>query len=99
MASSCKCSHGHVHDAFDPYRLMHELYGHLCNAELKTILQNKVVQDTPINIKFRPTQLPCAACLQVNTITSRVSALPAEHHRSASTTWGRSGPSDKGTRT
>jgi hypothetical protein len=28
MASSRKCSHGHVHDEFAQYHLMHELYGH-----------------------------------------------------------------------
>ncbi len=47
------------------------------------MLQHKVVKDAPINIKLPPTQLPCAAYLQVNTIASRVSALPAEHHRKA----------------
>jgi hypothetical protein len=86
---------------------MHELYGHPCDAELKKMLQNKVVKDAPINIKFPPRQLPCPACLQVNTIACRVSVLPAEHHRKATYpgqvlclgSMGSIGPPAKGTRT
>ncbi len=63
-------------------------------AELKHILQNTVVKDAPINIKFPPTPLPCVACLQVNTIASQVPPSTATHRNrvkcSASTTWARS---------
>ena len=72
LATSRKCSHGHVHDEFDQHHLLHELYGHPCDAELKRMLLHKVVKGAPINVKFPPKPLPCAACLQVNTIASQV---------------------------
>jgi hypothetical protein len=39
LPTSLKCSHGHVHDEFDQYHLVHELYDHPCEAELKKMLQ------------------------------------------------------------
>ncbi len=58
-----------------------DLYGHPCDAKLKTILQHNIVKDAPINIKFPPTPLPCAACLQVNTIASQVPPSTATHRK------------------
>ncbi len=54
---------------------------HPCDAELKKMLQHKVVHGALIHVKFPPTQLPCAACLQVNTIAYQVRALPATHRK------------------
>jgi hypothetical protein len=70
-----------VHDEFDEYHLMHELYGHPHDAELKQMLQHKVVKGAPINIRFPPTPLPCATCLQVNTIASQVPPSTATHRK------------------
>ncbi len=83
LATSRKCSHGHVHDEFDYYHLLHQLYRLQCHAELKKMLEHKVVKGAPIHVKFPPTQLPCAACLQVNTIASQVPALTATHRKAA----------------
>jgi hypothetical protein len=70
-----------VHDEFDQYYLLHEMYGHPCDAELKKMLQHKVVKGAPIDIKFQATSLPCAACLQVNTIASQVPSLTVTHRK------------------
>jgi hypothetical protein len=42
-----------------------------CRAE-EDAAEKKVVKGAPINVKFPLTPLPCAACLQVNTIASQV---------------------------
>jgi hypothetical protein len=83
LATTRKCSHGHVHDEFAQYHLLHEVYGPPCNADLKRMLQHKVVKGALIIVKFPPKPFPCAACLQVNTIASRVLAQAATHIKAA----------------
>jgi hypothetical protein len=80
-ATSRKCSHSHVHNEFDEYHLLHELYGHPCDALLKRMLTHNVVKGAPINVKFPPKPLPCAACRQVNTIASQVQPSIATHRK------------------
>jgi hypothetical protein len=45
------------------------------------MLLHKVGKGVPINVKFPPKPLPCAACLQVNTIASQVPPSTATHRK------------------
>jgi hypothetical protein len=70
LATSRKCSHGHVHDEFDQAEEA-ELYGQPCDAELKRILQHKVVRGAPIKVQFP----------LINTIASQVPPSTATHRK------------------
>ena len=72
------CSQGFAHGEYADYWAAHEEAGHVCDAELKSMMKHKLVAGLK-QVRFPPRQLPCATCLLAKGVASRVARTPALH--------------------